>query len=75
MKIKVKAEVELEVQLKDVLSFLQEESINTNDLDKVIQEALRKKKGFYTMSDQMKFELFEHYKERYTPEELEKRLL
>jgi hypothetical protein len=74
MKLKVKADIELEVQLPDVLAFLQEDKLTPEQLDTVVVEAMRRKKGFYTVEDQMKYELFDQYKDKYTAMEFEKRL-
>lgn len=74
MKIKVKADIELEVQLPDVLAFLQEDKLNKEQYDTIILEAMRRKKGFFTMNDQAKYELFESVKDKFSVAELEARL-
>lgn len=74
MKIAVEAKVELEVEIKDVLAFLIEEKLTAHQYDLIIIEAQRRKKGYFTMNDQAKYELFERAKENFTVEELEKRL-
>lgn len=73
MKINVNAKVSIEVQYKDVLAFLQEEKLSPEQHDNIIQECLRRKKGFFTLPDQQKFEIFEQYKDTMSPEEMEKR--
>lgn len=75
MKITATATLEIEVEIKDVLTFLMEDKLQPEQYDMIILEALRRKKGYFTLSDQMKYEIFEGAKERFTPEELEQRLL
>jgi len=74
MKLNVKASVELDVELKDVLAFVITEDLTEPQMNAIVQEVLRKKKGFYSMEDQMKFEIFEREKEKWTATELEQRL-
>ena len=75
MKLKVKAEVDFEIQLKDVLSFLMEDKLSPQQYDAIIMEANKRKQGFWTMNDQQKIEIFDQHKSRFTAEEIERRLL
>ena len=75
MKISASATVHFEVEVKDVLAFLSEDKLTHDQYDTIILECMRRKKGYFTMSDQVKYELFESSKDRYTPEELEQRLM
>lgn len=75
MKLTASATVEIQVELKDVIAFMSEEKLTDTQYDIIVLEALRRKKGYFTMSDQMKYEIFERLKEKFTPEEFEQRLL
>jgi hypothetical protein len=57
-----------------VLAFLIEEKLQPEQYDLIIQEAMRRKKGYFSLSDQLKYETFEKVKEKFTSEEFEKRL-
>jgi hypothetical protein len=74
MKINVSAEVTFDVQYKDVMGFLQEEKLTQNQYDSIIQECMKLKKGFFTIPDQQKLEIFQQYKDSMTAEEMEQRL-
>ena len=74
MKLTASASIELELQMKDVLAFIIDEKLTEQQYDLIILEALRRKKGYFTMNDQEKFEIFEREKDKFTPTEFELRL-